>query len=400
MNKQFVGVLAICSMAIVLCSGCAYKKRVFGASETRASFQVFEERQGTPCGELVSSTRKLVRDYFALEQFDSARLALQYYTDQCGVNDFSYRVNLALTILTGEFSEQTYNRSVIEYIINYRNSIPSYRRGGGWGDFASPVYYRRPISEDMNLDDFARRIAFAALEKTMDGSVEQLLCECLSGDCDSLFLKLRTPRYAGTRLRAFYDASILEVLRDRDEGHFALYSGYFSPNGKNEVLGGHPVFGAKMGGKGGHFALDVVSEVRLLDAPKAYVVDHDSKIDTTKQYLGYYLGLELGRELFHSPIHEMLARIGAGFDGFGYGSTSAEGPRPKVHSFNFNVGLQYKWFLGKCRLPYVGVEGLFNTLNYERNGGDQLRGNAFEVRVLFGWSGNTYDNRRLRELDY
>jgi hypothetical protein len=380
--------------------GCAFKKRMFGVPESRSSFDAFEMRQGTPCGELLLTTRKSVRDFVAIEQYDSALLALQYYTDQCGSDDYTYRLGFALEVITGTFAEKNLNRSAIEHIISYRNSIPRYRRRGEWGDFGTTERWYQPPAERTSLDKFARRVARIALDKARSGSIEQLLCDCFSGDCDSVFTNLRSPRFAGSRLREYYEASVREVFRDRNEGHFAMYSGCFSPSGSNEVLGNHPLFGVKAGGKGGMFALDIVSEVRILDAPKTYIVEHDGRVDTTKQFLGYYAGLELGRELFHTPMQECQVRIGAGFDGFGYGPTQDEGPRTKVHGFNFNVGAQYKWFLGKYRLPYVGLEGLYNVLSYDRNGGDQLKGNAFEVRVLFGWSGNTYDNRRLRDLDY
>jgi hypothetical protein len=302
----------------------------------------------------------------------------------------TYRTNIVLHIAAGKFDESQLDQWVIENIIRYRyrNDPPKYE----------PWTYFQPEPEDKTLERFTMRAAREVLGEQEEGSVEQLLCECLAGDCDSLFIKIREPRYAGTRLRRYYDDEVKRITDNRTEGHFSLYSGYWMPQGDNEVLGDHPVIGSKLGGKFDGWAMDCVGAIRLLDAADPFTIDHNDSVITSEGFLGYYFGFELGRELFRLPSHEFQLRVGAGFDGFRYGPVKQGVSSQKVHAFNANIGFFYKYYLKGYTLPYIGFEGVYNFVDYERNGGDAVGGNVLEFRVAFGWSGNALQNERLRDL--
>jgi len=362
-----------------------------GAYRMGAPKAPFGEMPPMPCNDLGTSARKAVREFFETNQYDSALMALQYWTDQCGVSETTARTTLLLHIAAGMFEEDLCDRWIIDNMLHHKRS-PSWSQG-------SPYWwwYRE---QDKSYDEFTRRVARQLRKKTPQGSIENLLCECFSGDCDSAFIKLQQPEYQHTRLRYYYDQTVKRNLETLPEGNFAVYTGYWNPQGENRQLDAHPVFGAVMGGQSGRYLYNVAVEWRGAAASSPYRVEHDRMIDSAISFNGYYLGFEVGRELFRASGHQLFLRAGGGLDGFEGRSIPNDGALIKVNTVNINFGAAYRFFLRRYGLEYIGVEGIYNVISYGHGGGDGLQGNALEFRVMFGWAGNKYKAELLRDLNY
>ena len=352
----------------------------------------FADTEPMHCGDLATVSRKAVRDYYEAGMYDSALAALQYWTDQCGMNSTTYRTTLLLHVAAGSFSDDLYDSRIIDNMLLHRTaeiSYPYYHQGhwrtDDWGD---------------RLGAFTERIARELRKRLPEGTVEALLCECFSGDREEVFHKLQRPEYADTKLRHIYDREVKRILSDRTEANFAFYSGYWSPRDGAGDLGGHPILGAVMGGQKDGFLYNIVGEWRMGNTSPPYVVEHNGTVDTTARFDGYYTGIEVGRELVRTLQHQLFARAGAGLDGFAYDASSEDGPREKVHSYNVNLGLGYRYYLRPHGLNYIGLEGVYNIVAYDDNGGKALSGNSIGLRLLFGWGGNVISNERLSDLSY
>ena len=383
-GRSLFNVILVCVFtAVPMFMGC-------GAYRMGSVTTPFSDTPPMSGDELAVSAKKAVRDYYEAHQFDSAVEVMKYWTDQTGVSRTTYRTSLLMHIAAGTFEDDLYDKWIIEIILAYKNMNRYGLQYSSWYDAGSGEA----------LDEFNRRVARELKKTRPQGSVEYLLCECFSGDCDSVFEKLQTPAYEGSRLRYYYDREIDDILSDRKEANFAVYGGAWVPQGSAEALGTHPILGMVLGGQGHKMLYNFAAEWRMGNASDPYVVDHKGVVDTTARFAGYYAGFELGRELFRSIQHQFFARVGAGLDGFGYDPSAEDRPKEKVNSYNINIGLAYRYYLGWHDLNYVGLEGVYNFIAYENDGGDGLTGNALGFRFLVGWGGNQIYNNRLRDLQY
>jgi len=333
-----------------------------------------------------------LRDHYNAGRIDSALAVLEEWTEITGDDAMKCQLNLMLHMAAGSFTGTLYDRSLIDNIL-----VLQKYDGSSCGSLFTRGY---PPAVDRSLAPFTRRMAREILPRTPEGSIERLLCECFAGDCDSIFHFLRRPAYRQTILADYYDQEIVRTLRGRADFNFAFYSGIWIPRGDNEILGNHPVLGMVIGGAKSKLLFNVLSEVRLLDADESYVTEMDNRRDTTKNFVGYYIGIETGRELLHSIRHEVFVTGGIGFDGFAYNNAVQSAPKRRVHAFNANVGLGYKFYLRRLSLPYVGIQAVYNFIDYQRKAGAGFAGDALSLRFLIGWSGDDCMNKRLRGLGY
>ncbi|MEZ5360502.1 MAG: hypothetical protein R3F48_16940 [Candidatus Zixiibacteriota bacterium] len=353
-----------------------------------AMYSPFDDVNGRPCQQVRQAGRQLVRNYYSNESIDSARAALTYWTDQCGSPPDVDRVRLLLDIKDGTFNQFSYDRDIIDNILEFQGN-PDWPGGYYW--------FLRYVEYDETMTEFARRIAQDALPETPDSSEERLLCECFAGDCDELFQEVSQPAYSHTRLAKYRRDEIHRILDEREEANFAFYTGLWSPM-KNNSLGNHPVLGIVMGGNSQGFAFNISSEVRLLNAKDDFIIARGNVNDTTNQLVGYFVGADIGKDIYRDLRRELLVRVGFGFDGFEY--TNRLDEKFKVHAVNANVGLTYKMFLHEYSLSYIGVEAVYNVMNYERHGNQNFGNDAVSLRLLVGWSGNSYSMKRLKALAY
>ncbi|HUU44770.1 MAG TPA: hypothetical protein VM118_03465 [Acidobacteriota bacterium] len=316
---------------------------------------------------------------------------LEEWSELTGDDVMKYRLNLMLHMAAGRFSGALYDRSLIGNLLIDRECDGSpCGSSSTWG--YSPV--------DESLAPFTRRMAREMLPRTPEGSIERLLCECFAGDCDSIFQSLKHPEYGETPLAQHYDQEIQRILAGRTDANLAFYSGIWIPRGDNDVLGSHPFLGVVFGGAKFGYLFNVLCEVRLLNADKSYVLGVGNRRDTTKSFTGHYLGIEAGRELVHSIRHEVFVTGGVGFDGFLYDNPVEGDAKRAVNAFNANVGLGYKFHPRRLSRSYVGVQVVYNFIDYQRAAGTGLAGDAVSLRILVGRSGDTGVNQRLRCLGY
>lgn len=319
-----------------------------------------------------------VREQYNSGHPDSALILLREHTEAYGFREYQYRTRVMLEIANGTFTDRSYERPIITNILNYQTD-----QGRGRFNFS---YWAPAV--DRTFEPFMMRVAAEQAPKQPPGSVARLLCDCFSGPCDSLFSQLRTPRYASTNLNLYREAELRELRHNRLDGHFAIYSGMWWTQGNSRPLGNHPILGTVMGGTTHGFIYNVAAEGRFLNAPEQYIVKRGSKTDTTDSFIGWYTGFEFGRDLLRTGHHDIFSRVGAGVDGFAYSDPEGGKVKRKVNSFNFNVGVGYRYHLTAYGLNYIGLEGVYNIPFYDRKAGDHLDGQMISLRVLVGWYGN------------
>ncbi|MCI0698050.1 hypothetical protein L0337_39360 [candidate division KSB1 bacterium] len=226
-----------------------------------------------------------------------------------------------------------------------------------------------------------------------------MLIDFYSGNLDSLFIKLKSSGYEHTAIKSYYDEYVTSTLAMPD-GNLGLIAGYWMPQGKNKLLGNHPSFGFFLGGKKKKFMADVVILFRFLSAKETYVVKREGGFESTKKFFGGYIGVEGGRELLRTRHHGFDLSAGMGFDGFDALDKNQQHDAVTISSFNFNLGLGYRYFSHEFQTKYIGMQVRYNFVRYATHGGSDLSGNTISLRLLLGLGGNQKKNQRLKSLEY
>ena len=77
---------------------------------------------------------------------------------------------------------------------------------------------------------------------------------------------------------------------------------------------------------------------------------------------------------------------------------TAEAPARWLDSWNLSAAFGAKYYTGAHGNLFVGLEARLEESFHDTDGGSELSGSALNVRLMFGWSGDRWRNRRLTAL--
>jgi hypothetical protein len=319
----------------------------------------------------------------------------------CGLDEPVIRLKILYSIFRDTFSEELYDQRIISYLLTYKrqNSIEvkgaeSPFSSGFW--FLGRIYY--PIHPA--FDEFTQKLAYKNLKKVPEGDVRYLLCKFYSNEFDFFINELKSDRYNHTRLKRYYDNEVEEALSQM-EGHLGFIGGAWFPQGKAKTLGIHPSLGISLGFKKKRVLYDLTLIFRFLDSSNRYNIQHKGSTIETKDFVGYYFGLDLGREIYRDRRNEIDFVIGAGYDGLtAYRNEDDTNDKKEIDSFNFNVGVGYRYYFSKFTTEYIGFQVRTNFVSYHNPGGTDLSGSTISFRIIFSGSKNSYKYWKLRRLEY
>jgi len=336
-------------------------------------------------------------------KIDSVRMILNYQEGKC----LPLRARILLAIDAGTFRESVYDEEIINSLLYHKLRMTALRDTvrHAWRSYWYPSIQRfEPFldfyPEYNEYDFFVTSLAQSLLiRQRYKNELERLFCEFYSGEVDSMFIKLPSRHYHGTRLQTYF-LQYANVLLSEFNSHLAFFGAAWMPQGKNKVLGNHPVVGGLLGGKKNKFLFGLAFELRFLKTSEPYAVRQADRLVYTRHYLGTYLGIEGGRELARTNRHEIDLISGVGWDWFAARAGENRQDGKSINSLNLNLGLGYRYYLKKYGLKYIGFELRHNWLNYATGGGTDLSGNALTLRVIYGIFGNSRANEVLEGMGY
>ena len=178
--------------------------------------------------------------------------------------------------------------------------------------------------------------------------------------------------------------SLKEVIPNSD---FGIFTGAWTPTGNASVLGTHPFIGLKIGAIKKKFEFGVLEEFRFLRSSNDYQVVYDNNLVITHQFFSALISGYLNYTLKQKLRYELLAIGGVGYDAL---NPITKDPPKYPHTltigrFNKNLGLGWRYHPGKRNLsPYVGIECVYNFVDYSNNNGTPLDGNTISIRLVYG----------------
>ena len=355
----------------------------------------------TDCETVAYNSANLIMYFYAIGDFDSIGITLNEWQQSCGMSEPIVRTRLLFSILADTFSEQIYDSSMVDYILNYMIRIDTTIDPELYYDY--PDYFGFvPIRGE--YDYFTQTLADELLGFEFYHPMELLFSRFYANLLTDPIKELQlVADYQVTDLRKYYYREV-DKYRYKPDFNAAGFTGIWIPGGNAALLGNHPVLGFQCGIWTGKMKYNATMAFRLFKSKTEYSYMKDGIKDSTDYFLGGYVGIDLERVLLRIKRNELTVLAGVGFDGFSTMVTNTEDDNPdndeghSVNSINTNFGLGYRYFLKNNF--YVALQGKYNIVNYNNQGGTNLSGNCITISFLVGGFGNGEKEIRLRELRY
>lgn len=353
------------------------------------------------CENIAYNSSNLIMYFYAINDFDSLAITLNDWQQSCGLSEPIMRTRILFSILADTFSEQIYDSSMVDYMLNYMMRIDTTTNPDLYYNYADYFGFV-PIRGE--YDYFTQSIADELLGYKFYHPMELLFSEFYANILTDPFKELQTAAdYDSTELHRYYYKEV-DKYRKLPDFHYAAITGIWMPQGNASLLGNHPLLGIQGGIHYNKMIYNFTLAFRFLKSKNEYTFMKDGIEETTDVFFGGYIGLDLERVLLKGKRNEFSILAGVGYDGFETMNTNTEDDNPdndegnSINSLNTNFGLGYRFYL-KNNL-YMAVQGKYNVLNYNNPGGSSMSGDCITISFLVG--GFEYQSKayKLKELRY
>lgn len=371
---------------------------VFAQDEADPLHKLLTRESIFKCSDYAYNASMLIPQYYENGDLDSIMIVLKYWEDKCGQTDRILRAKILMTIRNNEFSEDIYDDDVIYFAIRGRR-IMERRMEYGYNAWSDPEHV------DDNFDKFIKKLAQEVCALNHEGTIEYLWGQYFSNEFNYFFNELKKTQYNGTKLRRIYLETIDTYKYNRGgQSHYAVPFGMWHPIGNLSLVGDHPDLGLEYGKRNGKNQLDMSIYVRFLDADQIYYVSReDGVVDSTDDFVDFYIGFDYSRFLSRLGPIELWAVAGLAYEGMTtVDDLPKDGQDRKViiGTLNGNVGLATKIYLNKYQTWYLGFYGRFNAVNFNTRAGTDLSGNVITYGIKIGYYTMGSGNEILKALNF
>ncbi len=301
-----------------------------------------------------------------------------YWESRCLSTEPVFRINLLGSIWDAAFDEGQYDEEVIEHLIE-RYHPP--------GKSPTPDLRQK-------YDEFTQSFADQLLPHVQVGSLEAFFCLFYSGKTAEAWALLQSEDLEDTWLRYFYDEEMKVLDRNDPIPNLVATGGGWWPSGNVEFAGNKPLVGLMAGVRWPHWMLRFVFEVRVGRTSKPYWVVQPGIRARSNRFDAMLIGVEGGRILLKEDRHNLDLFVGVGFDGV----EPFQEEEIMLGALNVNLGLGYRFFLGKNRNVILGVDGRHEWIGDRNENGTSMSGQAWSLRFSLGYAFDKGNPQRLDAL--
>lgn len=325
------------------------------------------------CHDIELNARSVIEPLYERNQIDSIYLFLEYWKTRCGETEQLFRLNRILDIRTARFNPDAITEAWFDNMVEYRSTMLAY---SNYHDMALPDLY----TYKMPLDDYILKIASETVVPADTDA--RLMLEFYSSELPS-FEHIKNTSPDESKLSSFHRMRLSETEKTV-EGNIGIFTGFVQPTGRMSIFGVRPTIGALMGLKKLRHSIDLTFDIRLGPSANDYFFVYNDTIMKTKKYSDIYCGLEYSYDIVRREKIILSAASGVAYEQISvlpkendYGDESKYLP-----TLNVNGGFVLKYFLREDR--YIGIHARYNLVNFSNNGGTDISGNYFNLRLLFG----------------
>lgn len=359
-------------------------------------------KQTPNCESVAFNSSQLINEYFSRSEMDSLGLVLEQWKSFCGESEPLYRARILNDITLNRFNEANFSERdqhmtmAIAYCDRDRFAHES--------NYATLYEYYKiylgyiPLNSDFDLTTLAW--ANSLLEENNDLSpAERAYCLLYANRFDEFWEYLKTDALTGTPLEKSYQTEVARV-RNLWDGHLSFFTGAFIPQSNlSKYIGTKAMFGVQIGTKIGKIQYDFGMAIRGGEAKQPYDVIYEGSLVSTTDHFSGYIGFDFARELTNNYKQELDLLWGVGIDLMDVieGDTNYYNDSKSLVSYNFNIGLGYRFYLKKKN--YIGLHAKYNFINYRNKGGTNLGGNYVSLGLSYDLFGNAEKHKQLQQMN-
>jgi hypothetical protein len=355
----------------------------------------------TGCEYITNNSTNLIMYFYTIQDFDSARIILDYWQTTCGISEPIVRTRILFSILENNFSETLYDSTIVDYVLNYMTRMDTTTNEDLYNDYKEYFGFV-PIRGE--YDYFTQCIADTLLQRIFYNPMELFYSECYANVLPDAVKEIQLDTiYNKTEFRSYYDQRV-DKWKQKADLNLNFFTGIWIPTGNAALLGNHPVLGCQLGAHSQKMTYNLTLAFKLGKSKNEYTIVRDGNTETTDNFFGGYIGADIEREILKLRKNEFSILAGIGYDGFESVLTNTEDDNPdndvghSISSINTNFGLGYRHYLSNK--SYIGLQGKYNFVNYANIGGTNLSGDIITISLFIGGFINEAKYYELNELRY
>jgi hypothetical protein len=340
--------------------------------------EFFAKLDDENCTDLKDIAYREIPKYILADRPDLLHEFVLYWESRCLTTEPVFRILLLGSIWDAGFDEDLYGEVVIEHLID-RYDPPT-----------------KPNNPDLrkSFDDFSASFADQLLPHVPYRSLEEFFCLFYAGKTAEAWALLESEDLEDTWMRYYYDEEITYLSRNDPIPTLAATGGGWWPRGNVEFAGDKPLVGLLTGVRWSHWLARFAFEVRVGRTDRPYWVDENGFFGRSDRFDAVFIGAEGGRILFGQGRHNLDLFGGIGLDAV----KPFKDEDHMISSLNVNLGIGYRFFLGKNQNWMMGVDVRHEWIGERNEKTDSMSGRALSLRFSVGFAFEKGKTRRLAGL--
>lgn len=326
-------------------------------------------------------------------------LLLQWEHD-CGASEPLFRVRMLQLISEGQFPGYFSAEDMLDNAVAFdvrHEIVETESMKEREESFELYAVYLGYVALNSNFDMQTQRWARRMLSGFSPQQPEWAWLQLYSGNPESFFLTLREEAYPGADLSEVYKERVAFFQR-KPELNMGVGTGIWIPTSDLEVIGLKPSLDIFGGIKTRNTYYDLVFSMRFGKTQKPFELMVRDSIVETRKYQGGFLGLEITQMLIKSSGYEAGIFVSGGYDLIDIVEDRQNPVRETFSSPALHFGPVFTFNLpNRSRLS---LKAGYFLINHQNTKGSSLDGNAWNLRVLFGFSDNASKTGNLKRLGY
>jgi hypothetical protein len=336
------------------------------------------------------------RNLFSMEE------VLEQWVQDCGYKEPVFRAAVLVQIMKGEFpvmaGEPDFLNQAIAYEIRYK-LIENEDQKTRDEYFAVYREYFGYVQINSNFDRSTIQISRELLASFRDkNDLTYAFLTLFAGNTKEFFQLLKNDQYPETTVSDDFHKRVASLKR-KPEFNFGIHTGIWFPSGDLQVIGNKPIVGVFTGISRLHSTINVLFEMRFGNTASPFLINVKDTLVETRIHHGSYLGLEGN----HIVIKHKKVRLGffvsAGYNVIDIIEEALLVPeRQTFGSWSVQAGPFADIVFGNR--TRMGIKPAYIFLDHHHNEGSSLEGNAFVLKLVFGYSENARKYVNLRRMGY
>lgn len=340
--------------------------------------EFFDRLDELKCTDLNGFSYREIPRYVLSDRPDLLYELVLYWEDRCLATEPVFRIRLLGSIWDAEFDEGQYEEEVLDRLIER---------------YDPPVESRQPDLRK-KFDDFTVTFADQLLPHVPRGSVEEFFCLYYAGETAAAWALLESEALENTWLRYYYDEELAVLTSSSAIPTLEITGGFWRPTGNVAFVGDKPMAGLMGGVRWPRWLMRISLEWRIGRSDEPYLVNKDNILGRSNRFDATLIGAEFGRILLATERTNLDLFVGVGGDVV----KPFKDEEIFLGTFNLNVGLGYRYFLGRNGSGILGLDVRHEWIGERNENTKSMSGGAWSIRLSLGFAYNKGDRGRLKAL--